>query len=145
MSSPHEPRPRMTPEEEAFYEWNAREEYKLALYCTKAWAERRNFNDLSDELMHLGSPEPDSGHEFWRINWSFGGDAQEDELFAWAQRKAVELKPGAAGLDWVTLATQLYEGSVAEEARRLFPEPEFTDAPHEGPGLVFFLLLGLIS
>jgi hypothetical protein len=146
MNEPPDPRSPMTPEEEeVFDKWDAQVGCKVALYCTKAWAERRDFNDLSADLMFLGSPAPDSGHEFWRIKWSSGDDVREDELFAWAQRKALELQSGVAGLDWATLATQLYEGDVAEEARRLFPDPDLPDEPHVGPGLVFFHLLGLIS
>jgi hypothetical protein len=144
VRTPPDPRAPMTPgEEEAF---DRRDTYVgciVNLYCAKAWAERRDYNDLSAELIRLGSPSPDSGHEFWRVKWSSGGDPEEDELFAWARRKALELKSDVNGLDWVTLATQLYEGDVAEEVHRLFPG--FSGGPHAGSGLVFFHLMGLIS
>ena len=134
----------MSPEEdEAFERWDAYVGAKVDLYCAKAWVERRDFNDLSAELMRIGSPAPDSGHEFWRIKWTSGDGPREDELFEWARRKALELKPSVTGLDWVTLATQLHEGDVAEEALRLFPD--LPDDPPVGAGLVFFHLLGLIS
>lgn len=139
MTSP-DPRAPMTPEEEeALDRWDC----VFNLYSAKGWAERREFNELSDEFIRLGSPPPDSGHEFWRVKWLPGGDPQEDSLFDWARRKALELKPGIVGLDWVALTTRLYEDDVMEEASRLVPG--FSDDVHPGPGLVFFHLMGLIS
>jgi len=144
MSFPPDPRSPMTPEESAaFDEWDTLMECTVSLYCAKAWVERRDYNELSDELIRLSSPTPDSGHEFWRIKWSAGDDPREDELFEWARRKALELKPSVVGLDWVTLATQLHQGDVEKEACHLFPD--LPQEPHVGAGLVFFHLLGLIS
>ncbi|WP_204491569.1 hypothetical protein [Archangium primigenium] len=143
MSQPPDPRAPMSAQEaEEFDKWDAYLGSLINLYCTKAWAERKNYNDLSDELIRLGRPSPDSGHEFWRVKWVSGEDPEEDALFLWAQNKSLELKQRVAGLDWLTLTTQLYEGDVAKEACRLFPG--LSDDSHLGAGLVFFHLRGLI-
>lgn len=98
---------------ESFHRRDAHVGCIVNLYCAKAWAERRDYNELSEEL------------------------------FEWARSKALELKSDVNGMDWVALATRLYEGDVAEEAHRLFPG--FSGGAHAGSGLVFFHLMGLIS